>query len=99
MGKPKRHFSQERRNRKIRDYFKKQAGECYLCGGAMTLDLNKHNTAEIEHLVPKSHRRVPGKFNEAAAGAACNRYKADRPLHEVITELRRLKLCELANDR
>jgi len=60
----------------------------------MTLRLGKHNTAEVEHLVPKSHRTIKGQYNEAAAGSMCNRYKGDRPLYERISELRKMRLCD-----
>lgn len=63
----------------------------------MTLALGFNNTAEVEHIVPKAYQKVKGEYNEAAAGAACNRYKRDKPLYKVITELRELKLCQSKN--
>jgi hypothetical protein len=87
-------FDKAKRTAKILRYYKAQDGHCYLCGGKMTLAQGFNNTAEVEHLVPKGHRRVAGKYNEAAAGMACNRFKADKPLHEVSRQLQLLKLCE-----
>ncbi len=76
------------RNERIIRYFNVQKGICAYCFNDMTLELNQKNTAEIEHIVPKSHKHITGHFNEVAACSTCNRYKADKPLYEVIHELR-----------
>ena len=76
-------------NRKQRaiDYFLEQRGRCAYCFNQMPLELNKPNTAEVEHIVPKSYRRIPGHFNEVAACSTCNREKADKPLREFLSGL------------
>lgn len=76
-------YARNRKERVVR-YFEEQKGICAYCGIQMTLELNKPNTAEIEHIIPKSHRHIKGKFNEVAACRTCNRIKGDKPLHEVI---------------
>lgn len=76
-----------KRKARVRQYFTDQNGHCAYCFQKMTLDLNKPNTAEVEHIVPKSHRRIAGHFNEVAACTTCNRIKADKPLRMVIHEL------------
>lgn len=85
----------------LRELFKAQGGECYLCGGKMTEELGKPNTAEIEHIVPKFWLADKGikkskvnPYNLAAAGRNCNAYKADKPLFAAITDLRKMKLCD-----
>lgn len=75
------------RKQRIKDYFAEQKGRCAYCFNQMTLELNKPNTAEIEHIIPKSHRRIPGHFNEVAACSTCNRQKSDKPLREFLSEL------------
>ena len=75
------------RRARIVQYFNEQSGLCAYCHDPMTLELNKPNTAEVEHIIPKGYRRIPGHFNEVAACTTCNRIKADRPLHECIGEL------------
>lgn len=80
--------------KKVGRYFFEQKGLCYLCGGQMTLEFGFNNTAEVEHIIPKAQQPFDSRFNEAAAGVACNRFKADRPLREVIAETLELKLCQ-----
>lgn len=82
-----------RRAKKILKYYEAQDGECAYCGTKLTLALGYNNTAEVDHVVPKANQRVKGKWNEVAAGAACNAFKGDLPLHEVLVDMRRLKLC------
>jgi hypothetical protein len=91
-----------KRKAALRELFTSQRGKCYLCSGDMTLELGKPNTAEIEHIVPSyilkrediKNNRI-ATFNLAAARTDCNRYKAGAPLYKVITDLQRLKLCNL----
>lgn len=67
----------------------------------MTLERGKPNTVEREHITPRSVLKARGirpkmldDFNTLGAGAACNQFKADKPLSEVISALHRLKLCQ-----
>lgn len=80
------------RKKRTVDYFMEQHGRCAYCFNEMTLALNKPNTAEVEHVVPKSHRRIAGHFNEVAACATCNRRKADKPLRTFLSDLIRERL-------
>lgn len=81
-------------NRKQRaiEYFEEQKGRCAYCFKQMTLELNKPNTCEVEHIIPKSHRRIAGHFNEVGSCSTCNREKADKPLREFISGLIKRKL-------
>jgi hypothetical protein len=90
----------------LRELFAAQAGQCYLCSGTMTLELGQHNTAEVEHIVPKFVLARSGvrksklnPFNVAAAGSDCNRYKDGKPLFEVIHDLQRMRLCEAQDNQ
>ena len=63
----------------IVDLFNEQCGFCCYCSGKMTLKLGRHNTATVEHILPRSHG---GKdhFNRAAAHASCNQERGNTPL-------------------
>lgn len=91
-----------KRSKNLSKLFNAQSGECYLCGGKMTEELGKPNTAEVEHIVPKFLLAEKGikksdinPHNIAAAGRDCNAYKAGKPLYEVIIDLRALRLCDV----
>ena len=75
------------RKQRIIDYYNEQHGRCAYCFNQMTLKCGEPNTAEIEHVVPKSHRHIKGDFNEVAACTTCNREKSDRPLREFLAVL------------
>ena len=81
-------MNKNHRKARIVRYFKEQNGLCAYCFNEMTLALGYKNTAEIDHIIPKGYRHIKGHFNEVAACMSCNRYKADKPLREVIIELR-----------
>lgn len=72
------------RKQRIINYFEEQNGRCAYCFNQMTFKCGKPNTAQIEHIIPKSHRHIQGHFNEVAACATCNREKADKPLREFL---------------
>lgn len=76
-------------NRKQRaiDYFEQQKGRCAYCFQKCTLKLNKPNTFEVEHVIPKAHRHIKGTFNEVGACSKCNREKADMPLRAFLSIL------------
>jgi 5-methylcytosine-specific restriction endonuclease McrA len=76
-----------KRKARIRQYFEEQGGLCVYCFQKMTLKLNKPNTAQIEHIIPKAHKRVTGHFNEVAACSTCNREKSDKPLRTFLSGL------------
>lgn len=76
------------RKEKLRRYFFAQKGKCAYCFNQMTLELGRENTAEVEHIIPKSHMKLPGKFNEVAACHKCNQIKSDKPLFQVLAQLR-----------
>lgn len=80
----KRH--QERRG-PIVDLFNEQCGLCCYCSEKMTLKLGRHNTATVEHILPRSHG---GKyhFNIAAACWDCNRKRGNNPLLLYLAERR-----------
>ena len=91
-----------KRKQSLMTMFNAQKGECYLCGGQMTTELEKPNTAEKEHIVPKFFLATKGvkknelsPYNLGAAGRNCNAYKDGRPLYEVITDLRRMRMCDV----
>lgn len=75
------------RKQRIINYYEEQKGRCAYCFNQMTLECNKPNTAEIEHIIPKSHKHIGGHFNEVAACMTCNREKADKPLREFLSGL------------
>lgn len=69
----------------IVDLFNEQCGFCCYCSGKMTLKLGRHNTATVEHILPRSHG---GKdhFNRAAAHASCNQERGNTPLLVYLAE-------------
>lgn len=77
------------RQQRIVDYFNEQEGMCAYCGTEMTLDLGHPNTAEVEHIIPKSVLHIKGPYNEVAACHDCNQFKGDKPLREVIRTLQK----------
>ena len=79
--------TQINRKQRIIDYYEEQKGKCAYCFNQMTLKGGQPNTAEIEHIIPKSHRNIKGHFNEVAACSTCNREKAAKPLRQFISEL------------
>lgn len=60
--------------------FRKQNGVCYLCGHAMTMKKDRHNTCTVDHVVPKSRggREVKGACNY------CNNRKGDKSAQEYM---------------
>lgn len=75
------------RKQKIINYYEEQNGKCAYCFNQMTLKCNQPNSAEVEHIIPKSHRTIQGHFNEVAACATCNREKANKPLRVFLAGL------------
>ena len=66
----------------------------------MTLALGHRNTATKDHVLSRAFLKANGikpskinKHNLAAAGAACNMFKADKPLADVKLLLEELKFC------
>jgi len=62
--------------------FKRQNGLCHLCGKPMNLskDLNNHDRATADHIIPKS---LGGwtKGNIKAAHAKCNLRRGNKPVY------------------
>lgn len=69
----------------IVDLFNEQCGLCCYCSGKMTLKLGRHNTATVEHILPRSHG---GKdhFNRSAACLDCNQERGNTPLLIYLAE-------------
>ncbi len=61
-----------KRKARVIDYYYKQGGKCAYCKIGMTLSLGFQNTATIDHIIPKAHKRIKGVFNEVAACQKCN---------------------------
>ena len=78
-----------KRKERIIKYYEEQDGKCVYCFEQMTLELDRPNTAQVEHIIPKAHKRVTGHYNEVAACATCNREKADKPLRTFLAGLGR----------
>ena len=76
-----------KRRAKLVGYFNEQAGHCVYCDTEMTLELHKPNTAEIEHIVPRSKGGKRKAFNEVAACHACNHEKSDTDIGEWLRSI------------
>ena len=72
MSKPKTLFSK---------LFKRQRGNCYICGIGMSRDQGKPNSATLDHVIPKSAMRKMGvdfiRGNKRLACKKCNEEKGD----------------------
>ena len=56
--------------------FRKQNGNCYICGCGMSRNPDKDNFATFDHIIPKSHMRKTGidfiRNNKKLACKTCN---------------------------
>jgi len=66
------------RSKSIKKLFNDQCGKCYYCKKQMTLDLGYQETAEKDHIIPKSLGGSSKKFNIVAACHRCNRHKGNK---------------------
>ena len=63
--------------------FDKQNGICAICKNPMTVDLGRHNTVTIDHIIPRSRmtdvqkRSLQPGGNRQAACYKCNHDKGD----------------------
>ena len=69
----------------IVDLFNEQCGLCCYCSGKMTLKLGRHNTATVEHILPRSHGGKDN-FNRSAACLDCNQERGNTPLLIYLAE-------------
>jgi 5-methylcytosine-specific restriction endonuclease McrA len=64
--------------------FRKQRGNCHLCGGGMSRVQNKPNFATFDHIIPKSKMRTMAisfiRDNKKLACKKCNEERADKLL-------------------
>jgi hypothetical protein len=70
--------------------WRKQKGNCYLCGNGMSRQKGKANTATFDHVMPKSILKLctDGYLagNKKLACKSCNAEKADKPVREFMRE-------------
>lgn len=75
-----------KRKAKLLRYFNEQAGHCVYCDIKMTLGLGQPNTAEVEHVTPRSKGGAKEAYNEVAACHECNQSKADKSVATWLRE-------------
>ncbi len=92
-----------KRNEKLLEMFNEQSGFCAYCKQRMDLELGKDNTAEIDHVVPRSVLRSKDIYdmdeNLVAACHMCNNLKSDMPVrHWLFLAIPRWQIMGLDND-
>ena len=76
----------QKRNKKLTDMFNEQSSICPYCHEGMCLDLGWDNTAELDHIIPKSKGGTDAKDNLIVVCHACNQEKGSDSLHEFFSK-------------
>lgn len=71
--------------------FRRHRGRCFYCGRAMTLSTGLLTSVTIDHVVPKSFLGWGLRDNIVASCARCNTIKGDRPMHDMLRLVERLR--------
>jgi hypothetical protein len=66
-----------KRSNNIVRLFREQKETCVYCFNAMTLKLDRPNTATVDHVQPQCRGGMREHFNEVAACNTCNNIKSD----------------------
>lgn len=68
------------RRKVLTSMFNEQAGICPYCMEEMTLERDQHNSATIEHILPKSRGGPDVRDNFMAVCMCCNQERGNTPL-------------------